>query len=115
VRAFFLADINNEGSTKNPLYKKNLATLNNFIMFQFLNDTVVVPKESEWFGYFADGSLSKKLTLQQMPIYQQDWIGLKILDQAGKLQMLGCPGNHMQFSLDWFNSNVILPYLNNSL
>lgn len=32
---------------------------------------------------------------------QGDWIGLKKLDQAGKLSFREIPGGHMHFSLDW--------------
>ncbi len=42
----FLTDINNEKSEKNELYKKNLSSLDRFVMFMFGNDTTVVPKES---------------------------------------------------------------------
>jgi len=113
--SIFIADINNEKQSKNAQYKKNLVTLNNFVMFKFDNDTVVVPRESEWFGFFKDGSISEKLTLQQMPIYQQDWIGLRALDSQGKLHFLDCPGNHMRFTLDWFTKYVITPWLDNSV
>jgi len=110
----FLADINNERPQKNSTYKENLSSLNQFVMFQFTEDTVVVPRESEYFGYYADGSTSHLLTLQEMDIYIEDWIGLKALDESNKLQFLPCPGNHMQFTLDWFIANVI-PFLNNTL
>jgi len=110
----FLADINNERTQKNSTYKTNLSTLNQFVMFQFTEDTVVVPKESEFFGYYADGSTSHLLKLQQMDIYTEDWIGLKTLDESERLQFLPCPGNHMQFTLDWFIANVI-PFLNNTI
>jgi len=111
----FLPDINNEKTTKNPQYKTNLASLNSLILYQFTEDTMVIPKESSWFGYYADGDLSQMLKLQDMPIYQQDWIGLKTLDQQGKIQFLECPGDHMQFTLDWFTANVVTPYLNNTI
>jgi len=111
----FITDINNELPTKNPKYKENLSSLNQLILFQFSEDTVVVPKESEWFGYYEDGDLNKILTLQEMDIYQEDWIGLKSLDESGRLKFLSCPGNHMQISLSWFASNVVAPFLNNSV
>jgi len=112
--SIFLADINNEHKTKNSQYKVNLSTLNKFVLFKWNEDTVVIPRESEWFGYYADYSISKILPLQQMPIYQEDWIGLKTLDDGGKLLFETCPGNHMNITLPWFLENVITPYLNNT-
>ena len=43
----FMSDINNMGPKKNPKYKENLLKLNNFVLFKWLGDTVVVPRESE--------------------------------------------------------------------
>jgi len=110
----FLPDINNENS-KNQQYKNNLISLNNLVLFEFSEDTVVVPKESEWFGYYADGDLSHIIPVQDQRIYKEDWIGLKTLDEKGKLQFLKCPGEHMQIDLTWFSQNVVTPWLDNSI
>jgi hypothetical protein len=42
-RNIFLADINNEGSNKNPTYKKNVLALDNFVMSYSTADTVTFP------------------------------------------------------------------------
>jgi hypothetical protein len=42
-RNIFLADINNEGPNKNPTYKKNVLTLDNFVMSYSTADTVPFP------------------------------------------------------------------------
>ena len=42
---------------------------------------------------------------------QSDWIGLRKLDEGGKLRMLECPGGHMRISLQWFVDEIVLPYL----
>ena len=53
----FIAEINNE-KVQNNEYKENLLKLDTFVMVQFTEDTEVVPRESEWFGYYQDGTLS---------------------------------------------------------
>jgi len=111
----FIADINNEQTTQNATYKQNLLTLNQLVLVKWLNDTVVVPRDSEWFGYFPIGSLDSILQMQQQPIYQQDWIGLKTLDQSGRLQLIAIPGEHMEIDDTWFKSVVIAKYLNNTV
>lgn len=63
----FLADINNDRDTKNPLYKKNLSTLEKFVLFRFEHDTTVVPRDSAWFGWY-DGT--QLLTLNQTELYK---------------------------------------------
>ena len=47
----FLADINQERSPK-ASYKQNLMKLKNFVMVKFLRDSMVQPRESEWFGFY---------------------------------------------------------------
>ena len=42
---------------------------------------------------------------------QEDWIGLKQLDQEGKVKLEECPGQHMHVTLDWFESHVIMAHL----
>ncbi len=41
----------------------------------------------------------------------EDWLGLRALDERGALVMSDCPGDHMQFSDEWFKVNVIDKYL----
>ena len=63
----FLADINNDRDTKNSLYKDNLVSLNKFIMFRFKDDTMVVPRDSAWFGWFNGTQL---LTMNETALYK---------------------------------------------
>lgn len=95
----FLADINNERELKKPEYKKRLSKLNFFAMYMFENDTVVVPKESSHFAEVnrTDGTVT---LLHDRKIYQQDWLGLKALDEEDKLDFRTAPGEHMQLSED---------------
>ena len=36
------------------------------------------------------------LTMKQQPLYMEDWIGLKPLDEAAKVFFESFPGEHMQ-------------------
>ena len=97
----FLADINNERKVKNSTYKENLEKLESFAMYLFVNDTTVVPKESGWFAEV--NTTSDEVTkLQDRPIYTEDWLGLKSLDEAGKLHFNTITGAHMQFDGETF-------------
>lgn len=42
---------------------------------------------------------------------QEDWLGLRQLDEEGKLHLLEIDGGHMQFSLEWFEEEVMKPFL----
>eukprot|EP01147_Barroeca_monosierra_P000416 gene416-7857_t len=111
----FLADLNNEHATKNRTYKKNLVSLNKFVMVEFTKDTMVVPRDSEVFGAFANGTMDHVIPMRQQPIYTEDWIGLKELDASNRLIELNCPGNHLEFSMEYFRSEIITPFLNNTV
>lgn len=104
----FLPDINNERAVKTQRYADNLASLKKLVLVRFTEDATVIPPESAWFGFFNG---SHTLTMKQQPIYTQDWIGLKTLDQAGRLLFEECEGQHMQFSLKWFEENIINRHL----
>ncbi|KAL4712005.1 hypothetical protein ACJJTC_003672 [Scirpophaga incertulas] len=106
----FLADINNE-RTINKTYIDNLNTLDNFVMVKFNNDTIVQPRETEWFGFYLPGQAKEMLTLQQSSIYLDDRLGLKKMDEAGKLVFLSTSGDHLQFDTNWFIKMIVKPYL----
>jgi len=107
----FLADINNARALKNATYKSNLETLNAFVMVKFLQDTMVQPIESEWFGFYISGQDKLIVPLQQSALYLEDWLGLKTLDAAGRLAFLAVNADHLRFSDAWFIQNIVQPYL----
>lgn len=97
----FLADINNEREVKNEGYAANLKTLENFVMYLFDEDVTVVPKESAW---FAEVNGTDVTPLKERSIYTENWLGLKELDEAGKLKFLTVKGGHMRLNDEVLNS-----------
>lgn len=93
----FLADINNERALKNASYAENLSQLEKFIMVVFKDDRTVIPKESGWFAE-VNVTSSTVTPLRERPIYKEDWIGLKKLDQKGALEFVTVQGEHMQLA-----------------
>ncbi|KAI2629404.1 palmitoyl-protein thioesterase 1 [Xylaria nigripes] len=91
----FLADINNERESKNETYASNIAALDNLVMYIFEDDTTVIPKETGWFGEY-NGTQATPLRARKM--YEEDWLGLRTLDQKGGLKFKSTPGEHMQLS-----------------
>jgi len=110
----FLPDINNNLAVQNETYKQNLMSLKNFVMVQFLNDTMVQPKESEWFGWYYPGQDKAVQTLEETPLYQEDWLGLQQMNNNGQLTFIATIGNHLQFTKEWFIDNIV-PFLNNTI
>ncbi|XP_068248069.1 palmitoyl-protein thioesterase 1-like isoform X2 [Palaemon carinicauda] len=104
--SIFLADINNEKEI-NETYRENLQKLENFVMVKFLEDTTVYPNESQWFGFYASGQNEEVLPLRETRLYEEDRLGLKEMDEAGKLHFLSVEADHLRFGVDWFFQEIV--------
>ncbi|KAJ3547623.1 hypothetical protein NM688_g5381 [Phlebia brevispora] len=102
----WLTSINNEiPDSVNTTYAKNLESLNKLILVLFSEDTTVVPKESAWFGSYAPSNESSSadkavIPMRLQPLYTENRIGLKTLDQRGDIVLATCVGEHMQLTPD---------------
>ncbi|KAF3904798.1 Dolichyldiphosphatase [Dactylellina cionopaga] len=95
----FLADINNERELKNAAYKDNLGGMEGgLVLYQFDEDETIHPKESVWLAEVTEEGEVTWLTDREM--YKQDWLGLKKLNEAGKMKFLKTPGPHMHITDD---------------
>jgi|EP00802_Teleaulax_amphioxeia_P018476 palmitoyl-protein thioesterase len=103
----FLPGINNEGDAKNATYRERLLQVENLVLVKFLNDTIVVPRDSEWFGFYAAGQDTEVQPLEESPLYTEDWLGLKVLKEQGRLLLLSCLGNHLQMPPGFFTESII--------
>lgn len=99
----FLADINNERILKNVTYKENLASLTNFVMYLFEDDTTVVPKETSW---FEEVNGTEIIPLRARKLYTEDWIGLRELDRKGGIKFRSITGEHMNISEQTLNETI---------
>jgi len=103
----FIAEINNEREFKNVTYAENLVKLENFVMVKFADDMMVEPRESGHFEFYIPGQDKEILPLRESQLYLEDWIGLKTLDESGKLHMFEVPGDHLQVSTQWLIDEII--------
>ncbi|KAF9962940.1 hypothetical protein BGZ65_007096 [Modicella reniformis] len=105
----FLPDINNELTFKNTTYKDRLTSINKLVMFAFLKDVMVKPRETAWFGFQnEDGDV---IDLKDQDQYKEDWLGLRTMDEDGKLVFDILEGEHMQFSTEDFTEKITIPHL----
>ena len=100
-------------------------------MIKFNQDTMVVPKESSHFGYYAPGQETQIVNMTQLPVFTQDRIGLGQMLKDGKIIFLDTgkyytvliirafimeklilisDGDHLQFTEDFFAQKIV-PYL----
>lgn len=67
-KSIFLSDINNEVFV-NKTYAQNLNKLDHLVLVKFDNDTIVQPRETEWFGFYEPGQSKKMISLQESKLY----------------------------------------------
>ncbi|KAH9858545.1 alpha/beta-hydrolase [Lenzites betulinus] len=104
----FLPSINNEApETRNQTYAARLASLDALVLVMFSADKTVVPKESAWFGSYAlpdpddaRGAARTLVPMRLQPLYTEDWIGLRALDERGGVVLETCSGTHMQLAAE---------------
>lgn len=107
----FLPKLNNElPDQKNSSYKHRLSSLQKLVLIMFEDEEVVIPKETSWFGYYPDGAFNPVIPPQQTKLYTEDWIGLKTLDDAGKVEYVAVRGGHLNISTQDMQKHVV-PYL----
>jgi palmitoyl-protein thioesterase len=109
----FLTSINNEvPESRNQSYGHNLASLHTLVLVIFTEDKTVVPKESAWFGSEAGLEFNRDdqkafestralIPMRLQPLYKEDWIGLRTLDERGGIVFEACVGEHMQIQECW--------------
>ena len=123
----FLASINNEvPDQRNETYANNLASLSNLVLVLFTEDKTVVPKESAWFGsepipapgysaqsMFTAWTGNDKIPMRKQPLYVEDWIGLRKLDEKGGVSLKVCKGQHMEMNACW--REIVAPYIGHEM
>lgn len=109
-KSVFLADLNQE-NTVNATYKTNLMKVKNIALVKFLQDEMVQPKESEWFGFYNPGQATTVYNMTQSKLYTEDRLGLKEMNEAGRIHFLASPGDHLQFTEQWFIDNIVNKFL----
>ena len=114
----FLTSLNNEiPASRNETYSHHLASIKSLVLVLFTEDKTVVPKESAWFGaeelekdarkseaqrpLFKSNSGLSILPMRLQPIYLENWIGLRELDERGGIVFESCKGEHMQMGDCW--------------
>ena len=81
----FLADANQE-NTVNATEVSRFSQIDNLVLVKFNQDTVVIPTDSEWFGFYEDNQDKQVVPAQALPI----WSNLR-LDYSGfRMQILEC-------------------------
>jgi len=95
-----------------------MTSLNTLLLIYSTTDHIVIPRTSPWFESYKVNQDAVVVPLNQSAQYQQDWLGLKTLDSAGRLQLRSVPCGHQDIPRDsckqWYDKYT-KPLLNNSI
>ncbi|KAJ6229820.1 lysosomal thioesterase ppt2 [Anaeramoeba flamelloides] len=108
----YLPLLNNELTKKNPDYRKNIISLDQFVMVKSLIDNTIVPRESTWFGFYDENM--NVISYNTTVAYKEDWIGIRTLAESNRLFHRTTMCQHKDYPLkkclDNFLTNT-LPFL----
>ncbi|KAI4963225.1 hypothetical protein ZWY2020_016956 [Hordeum vulgare] len=69
-------------------YKERFSSLENLVLIMVSLRMILSSYPGKlWFGYYPDGAFEPVLPPQQTKLYQEDWIGLKALGEAGRVKI----------------------------
>jgi palmitoyl-protein thioesterase len=105
----FLPYLNKEIDGAEALFKNNLKTLDKFVMVRFEDDDMVIPGKTAWFGFQDEQGV--EIPMEKSDLYIQDKIGMKYLNENGRLVFDSWPGRHLQIDLEKFEKEIIDVYL----
>ena len=113
----FLPYLNNELEHEHAeLYKNNLCALTHLVLVQSQADDIIEPLESCHFGFYKIGSASAIQLLLENDWYLQDKLGLKTLNESGRLHLLTAHCTHTDYQTDEDNFvKNTLPFLTASI
>merc|ERR1711917_146819 len=106
----FIAPINNdfrEGTPHVEEYKENLNKLENLVLVMGSKDIVVIPRETSHFGFYRDGTSKPVVEMEETNLYEDDLLGLKKMNEDGKIHRYIHEGHHMSFSDEFFLEYII--------
>jgi len=104
----FLPFVNNQRmGPHSASYKSNFASLEKVVLVEATQDTMVYPYESEQFGGYQWGTKDTVFQWQDGDLYKDDKFGLQTLDKAGAVTTMSYKGDHLRFSNQFWNEQIL--------
>ena len=76
--------------------------LNKIMLIKGKRDTVITPRESSWFEFY-DKEGKEIVKLEDSDFYQKDFIGLKKLNEDGKIIFVEFENEHVLFTMEEYD------------
>jgi len=117
AKSTFLADLNNERVKKNRSYKEAIKSLKHMALSYSLVDEILQPKENGWFESLDSAHGHRLVPLKESRFYREDWLGIRALDETGRLTRFrtSCKhGDYKSLCFDRFFQKYVIPLIASS-
>ena len=102
----FLKMLNNENDIKDKEIKRRFSSLEKIKLIKSKHDTIIIPRDSCWFQFY-DKSGQYTVPLERTDFYINDFIGLKKLNEEGKVIFTEMSGEHVQFTNEDYKKEFV--------
>ena len=102
----FLKMLNNENEEKDEEVYRRFSSLQKVKLIKSKEDTVITPRESSWFEFY-DKKGNYIVPLKESDFYINDNIGLRKLDEEGKVTFTEFQEEHVLYNMDEYNNEIV--------
>ena len=101
----FLKMLNNEGEKDEEVYKR-FSSLEKVKLIRSKEDTVITPKDSSWFEFYDKNGV-EIVPLELSDFYIDDYIGLRKLNEEGKVEFTEFAEEHVLYNIDEYSEEIV--------
>ena len=104
----FLPLINNQGDYYNETFRENFMNLEAALFLYWTSDSIIKPREAGWWMQYDEHY--NIVPKEETELYKKDLIGLRALEEMGRVKYVTLPGEHMDLTTEQVD-DVIIPFL----
>ena len=102
----FLKMLNNENEVRDEDVYRRFSSLEKVKLIKSLGDTVITPRDSSWFEFY-DKEGKVIVPLKESEFYINDNIGLRKLDEEGKVSFVAFKEEHVLYNMDEYRNEIV--------
>ena len=102
----FLKMLNNENEPRDKEIYERFSSLEKVKLIKSLGDTVITPIDSSWFQFY-DKEGNKIVPLKESYFYIDDYIGLRKLDEEGKVKFVEFQEEHVLYNMKEYSEEIV--------
>ena len=102
----FLKMLNNENEERDEEVYRRFSSLEKVKLIKSLGDTVITPRDSSWFEFY-DEEGKNIVPLEQSDFYINDNIGLRKLNEEGKLSFAAFKEEHVLYNMNEYRNEIV--------